>query len=206
MSYFKVEEANLTAVANAIRDRAGTKDQLSFPEGFVSAVEGIQDYVMDYVSETMTTYKNHKLYTVTRHIFRHSYVKYYDIPNVLYVSAWSFAQSDIVEISLPIVTKLEWDTFRECNSLKKVELGGSLSYIQTRLFYNSKAFDTLILRNTTRMDLYNTDAFTGTLIASGTGYIYVPRALVDSYKAATNWSNFANQIRAIEDYPEITGG
>ena len=39
-----------------------------------------------------------------------------------------------------------------------------------------------------------------------TGYIYVPRALVNSYKAATNWSTFASQIRAIEDYPDITGG
>ena len=38
------------------------------------------------------------------------------------------------------------------------------------------------------------------------GYIYVPRSLVDSYKAATNWSNYASQIRAIEDYPDICGG
>lgn len=206
MAQYKVNDTSLTAVADAIRERAGTEDQLAFPDGFVSAVEGIQDYIMDYVSETMTTYKNHKLYTLTRNVFRHSYVKYYDIPNVLYVSAWCFAQSGIVEISLPKVTKLEWDTFRECNDLKKVELGGSLSYIQTRLFYNSKAFDTLILRNTTQMALYNIDAFTGTPIANGTGYIYVPRALVDSYKAATNWSNFSSQIKAIEDYPEITGG
>ena len=39
-----------------------------------------------------------------------------------------------------------------------------------------------------------------------TGYIYVPRALVDSYKAATNWSTYADQICAIEDYPDICGG
>lgn len=35
---------------------------------------------------------------------------------------------------------------------------------------------------------------------SGTGYIYVPRALVDTYKAATNWSTIADQFRALEDY------
>lgn len=35
------------------------------------------------------------------------------------------------------------------------------------------------------------------------GYIYVPAALIDSYKAATNWSAYADQFRAIEDYPEI---
>jgi hypothetical protein len=43
-------------------------------------------------------------------------------------------------------------------------------------------------------------------VANGTGYIYVPAALIEDYKAATNWSLYADQFRAIEDYPEITGG
>lgn len=42
--------------------------------------------------------------------------------------------------------------------------------------------------------------FAKTPIGSGTGYIYVPRTLVDSYKAATNWSTYADQFRALEDY------
>ena len=58
----------------------------------------------------------------------------------------------------------------------------------------------------TMAKLDNTNTFNSTPIASGTGYIYVPAALVDNYKAATNWSTYANQIRAIEDYPEICGG
>jgi hypothetical protein len=37
-------------------------------------------------------------------------------------------------------------------------------------------------------------------------YIYVPKVLIEDYKVATNWSNYANRFRAIEDYPEITGG
>ena len=37
-------------------------------------------------------------------------------------------------------------------------------------------------------------------IISTTGHIYVPRALVEDYKVATNWSNFATQFRALEDY------
>jgi hypothetical protein len=52
----------------------------------------------------------------------------------------------------------------------------------------------------------NKNALTGTPIANGTGYIYVPSTLVDTYKANGTWSNYAVQIRAIEDYPEITGG
>lgn len=41
---------------------------------------------------------------------------------------------------------------------------------------------------------------------SGAGYIYVPSALLDGFKQATNWSVFSSQFRAIEDYPDITGG
>ena len=37
-------------------------------------------------------------------------------------------------------------------------------------------------------------------IANGKGYIYVPRAMVDTLKSATNWSTYATQIRALEDY------
>ena len=35
------------------------------------------------------------------------------------------------------------------------------------------------------------------------GYIYVPKALIEDYKTATNWSVFTDKFRAIEDYPEI---
>ena len=58
----------------------------------------------------------------------------------------------------------------------------------------------LILRSETQAELSSTNAFTLTPIASGTGYIYVPKSLVDSYKSATNWSVYANQFRALEDY------
>ena len=49
------------------------------------------------------------------------------------------------------------------------------------------------------------NAFGNSAIAKGTGYIYVPYALLEQYKVATNWATYANQFRAIEDYPEICG-
>ena len=89
---------------------------------------------------------------------------------------------NLVVADLPEVTSIDDSAFREC------------------------ALTTLILRSETVASLGKTSAFNSTPIASGTGYIYVPAALVDSYKTATNWSTYANQFRAIEDYPEITGG
>ena len=50
--------------------------------------------------------------------------------------------------------------------------------------------------------LYNSNALNETPIRSGTGYIYVPDDLVDSYKAATNWSVYASQIKPLSEYTE----
>ena len=33
------------------------------------------------------------------------------------------------------------------------------------------------------------------------GSIFVPRSLVTDYKTATNWTQYADKIFAIEDYP-----
>ena len=59
----------------------------------------------------------------------------------------------------------------------------------------------LILRSTTMCTL-TTDALTNTAIAAGIGWIYVPTDLVATYKAASNWSNYASQIVDISEYPK----
>ena len=40
-------------------------------------------------------------------------------------------------------------------------------------------------------------------IGQGTGRIYVPRSMVDAYKADSRWSEYASIIVAIEDHPDI---
>lgn len=44
---------------------------------------------------------------------------------------------------------------------------------------------------------------TDSRLKSGDCYIYVSKALIEQYKVATNWAQYADQFRAIEDYPEI---
>lgn len=111
----------------------------------------------------------------------------------------------MTEAVFPKVTSLGGYAFRENTALTKVDFGQSPT-ISTYTFYGCTALDTLILRGDTVASLSGTNALTSTPIANGTGYVYVPASLVNSYKAASGWSNYAAQFRAIEDYPEITGG
>ena len=86
-------------------------------------------------------------------------------------------------IDLPMVESISNYGFRYCSKLKAV-----------------------ILRKTDSIcTLGGTTAFAGSGISSKAGYIYVPSALIEEYKGATNWSKFSTQFRAIEDYPEICG-
>lgn len=103
--------------------------------------------------------------------------------------------------------------FRGCSSLKIVDMAEDTTTsayyhnIPAHTFSGCSSLDTLILRSPQMWSLANaTNIFTNTPIANGTGYIYVPKALIEQYKVATNWVTYANQFRAIEDYPEICGG
>lgn len=91
-------------------------------------------------------------------------------------------------------------SFRNSKGITSVDLA-VCTKVDNLSFYYANGLKALILRNTETMcTLQNTNAFTGTEIAKGTGYIYVPAALIDSYKAATNWATFSAQFRALEDF------
>ncbi|MGN0990220.1 MAG: leucine-rich repeat protein, partial [Candidatus Ventricola sp.] len=113
--------------------------------------------------------------------------------------------SALTSISLPEATSIGNYAFQSCSALTSISLPVATS-IGSNAFYSCSKLEALILSNADAVcKLDSTNVFNYTLIASGTGYIYVPSALVDSYKNATNWSTYANQFRAIEDYPEICG-
>lgn len=76
------------------------------------------------------------------------------------------------------------------------------TYIGYGAFTNT-GLKRLIINTNSVCQLNSTDTFNGTAIEGGTGYIFVPDNLVDSYKAATNWIALASQIRSLEDFPEL---
>lgn len=86
------------------------------------------------------------------------------------------------------------------NKLFYIDCGHQLSTIPSKAFYNSRALAIILRKSDGICTFEATDAFTGSNIANGTGYFYVPRALIEEYKVATNATVYANQFRAIEDY------
>lgn len=130
----------------------------------------------------------------------------YTNDRVTTVGAYAFQNcSGLTSVSFPNVTSIGDYAFNAAHKLAKADLP-KVTSIGQHGFSAANALEALILRNTEKVCSLGSDAVSYTKISSGSGYIYVPAALVDSYKAAGNWQNYADQIRAIEDYPEITGG
>ena len=118
-----------------------------------------------------------------------------------------FLCGSLTSINLPRVENLNNAVFYDCHLLKKVDLESCKELSGYGQFNNCEKLTTLILRSNTVCSMPYGNSLQGTPIAyARQGYVYVPRVLVDEYKKATNWTVYADSIRAIEDYPDITGG
>ncbi len=119
--------------------------------------------------------------------------------------------SSLTSVDLPVATSIGDGAFEDCVKLTSMDLPVA-TRVRSKAFDSCRSLTSVILRSTTVCSLLNTNAFTGCYHILGTkdstynpngdkdGYIYVPRDLVESYKADTNWSTYATQFRAIEDY------
>lgn len=193
MAEYLTNTTDLTKVASAIRAKGGTSAPLVYPDGFVTAIQAIEtgggggsdELVNSLIDRTISgAYVNNTVTSIGR----------YGLSNCV----------KLTSVVLPAVQVTNANAMLGCSALTQADFS-NLQHIQHSTFYGDKKFATLIIRTQAVAKLDATSAFKDTLIASGKGYVYVPSALVGSYKTATNWSTYANQIRAIEDYPDITG-
>ena len=117
------------------------------------------------------------------------------IPNsVTSIGSNAFAYCySISAISIPnSVTSIDSSAFARCSSLSSISIPNSVTSIGNGAFqtcYGVRYYD--FTRHTAVPTLSNTNAFNG--IADDCE-IRVPAALVDTWKAATNWSTYANHI------------
>ncbi|MBE7001159.1 MAG: hypothetical protein E7421_00430 [Ruminococcaceae bacterium] len=142
-----------------------------------------------------------------RHFYNAENLESVYLPNLTIIEngTYTFANTKIRELDLPSLTTIN-GTVTPCYSMQAVErinlpkLGGAT--MGNSGFYNTKALTTLVLGGDVLNPLGNTNAFNDSGIAKGTGYVYVPDDLVDTYKTATNWATFADQIKPISELEE----
>lgn len=182
------------------------------------------------VNRTIVEYSSESITTVGDYAFRGcSKLQKAIIPNATRIGTQSFYScSKLSEVDISNVTYLGEYAFHHCDELKeiaflnlstissycfqdsgveKVTLGKSVGTIGSYGVFNGCESLTalILLRDSSPCTLKATSNLSSSAISSGTGYIYVPKALIDQYKVATNWVTYANQFRAIEDYPDICG-
>lgn len=104
-------------------------------------------------------------------------------------------------------SRIDASAFEGCDNIAKIDLRHvtTLGFSPYSLACNS--LTALIVRNDDFVPPFGSNVFglATTAMNQGNGYIYVPASMVNAYKEAANWSKYADQIRAIEDYPEICG-
>lgn len=131
-------------------------------------------------------------------ILERSRIAHYENDKVTSISSYCFYNSKIVSAKFPMADTIGSYAFRN-SGVKKIDIRGEnlLGYYS---FYGTH-LETVIIRGSKVCEAGSSEVMTSNYTKA-----YVPSALLDDYKAATEWSKYADQIFAIEDYPEITGG
>lgn len=118
---------------------------------------------------------------------------------------------NLMTVNFPLAESIGGGAFQSCRNLKTADFPIATS-IYSNAFYGCYILTSLILRSSTVCSAKYPDFLgycyhiLGTAHASYNpsgakdGYIYVPKALIEDYKVATNWTTYASQFRALEDY------
>ena len=209
MANVLIEESTMSNIANAIRSKTGKAD-LILPKDMASEIEGIEaggsdDLLNKVINRTVANI------TINTDIggycfFNCGYINPTFGDNCNIIGDYAFQNCGMLtEINTNKVTIIKGNAFMGLNKLAKADLPNVIE-LNSGVFANCKNIETVILRSKTMCTLKSTGAFLNTPIALSTGYIYVPKNLIEQYKVETNWVAYASQFRAIEDFPEITGG
>ena len=230
MSKKLYEESDVQAIADAIRAKNGSTDKYTvaemaqavtdIPSGGGGDIDGFVDGTVTSIKSDATKVAQYACYkfasltsvslpnatSIGTSAFNscNALTSAY-IPNATTINMYAFQKcSELTSISIPNATSILNSAFQECSKLSSADCGNTTS-LAPAAFHGCSSLKALYLRNTRAVcTLSNVNALSGTPIANGEGYIYVPNDLVKSYKSATNWSQYADRIITITAF--IDGG
>ena len=215
MPDYIIDGAILTDIADATREKTGTTDPI-VPENMAEMLRNVEgDYERGYadgyekgdsntdgiLTRRATTISNDRITYLGIEVFRnYESLAVVDFPNVTSTGVNVFyACYGLHTVNLPSLISINSNMFAYSSLLKRLDFP-SVESISRGAFSSCSRLVTLILRKAdTVCTLENVSAFSGTSIAKGTGFVYVPDDLVEQYKAATNWSTYASQIKPISE-------
>ena len=154
---------------------------------------GEEETFKNIVEHTITEFEDNKIDVIRDFAF----FKYSTLTSVSFPVATSIGSQAfygcmaLTSVDLPAVTSIGEDAFFYCMALTSVDLPAVTS-IGERAFFYCMALTTMYIG--TESDTVCTLGESG--IPESVTDIYVPEALVDSYKTAPNWSAFADKIKA----------
>lgn len=146
---------------------------------FYAKYRDTRSVVVQYVEGTMTDYVSDTATTITDHAFSYRTALKTVETSATFIGSYAFA-SNIALTTVDLTNT-------------------SAATISANAFSNCTKLESFIIRSTTMSTLSATSALTNTAIANGSGAVFVPDALVDTYKANTNWGQYL--ILPLSEYP-----
>lgn len=140
---------------------------------------------------------------VNSYTFERCGAKRVSMPACLRLNDTAFTQcTNLARCDLPAVTYITYYAFEYCSSLVELYLP-ALDFVDRRAFRSCTKLCALTIPRTDKTATLGYPTFNDPSLCFNTGYIYVPGSLLDTYKADTNWSNFADRFKAMEGYAAL---
>ena len=217
----KIKVSDMAAMIKAIKAGGDGKEAAiidrSITEYSNGSVETIGDYAFSHCN-ALTTVDLPAAASIGNSAFSYcGKLTTVDIPAATSIGVYTFYYCYSIEtVVLPAATLIGSQCFSSCDKLTTVDLPAATS-IDSYAFGYCSSLTTVDLHAATQIGNYAFDGCTalkaliirtgqvcslGADLGYGTDscYIYVPRALVNDYKAATNWAQYADKFIALEDY------
>ncbi len=205
MAIVTTDDKHYTDIANAIREKTGATKKYK-PAEMAEQVNAVYLYghmagVVDGEEAVFPVAYEHGKAEM-HNLWLNRALTELDEPDITEIPNYQFlGMTKMEKVYCPNVETVGVGALRDCGYFR-LDFPKATAIAELCFSYTS-TFTALILRKGTLCTLGNKNAFTNTRIANGNGYIYVPSSLKSEYESATNWSNYAAQFRAIEDYPNL---
>lgn len=191
MSEFMIQETTLKGIADAIREKNKTTDE-------IAVADMPQQIKRNPLLAKVVTNDGNTPYSISADELR-------DTESDLLRRYAFYGCTGLNSVVVPEnIFKINVGAFQGCIDLKRIEFLGNAEFYGSNVFANCMALDIVILRGnkvaTLTFDLF-LEAPLG--FYTGNGGIFVPESLIEEYKSHNMWGAYAECIKPLEELENI---